>query len=151
MAKSKLAGKEISNEVNIGGGQTLINFTDGTFIIINSMSDVLEPEELGLTSSDEAEDDEEDEEEEEEEKPKAKKGKKVEEDEEEEELTADDLMGMDEDDLEDVVDDYELDIDIDDYEDDVDGLRAAVAEALDITLPLAKAKGKDKGKKGKKK
>ena len=49
MAKSKLAGKEILEEVNLGGGKTLIKFTDGTFIIADNITDVLDAEELGLT------------------------------------------------------------------------------------------------------
>lgn len=64
-------------------------------------------------------------------------------DDSDEEVTAEDLLEMDFEDLEDLCDDQELDIDPDDYEEDqVDKLRKAVAKELGITLPSAGKKKK---------
>jgi len=164
MAKQKLVGKEIESVVALGNGYTLIKFTDGSFII-GKLTDTLTSEELGLGSTEEVEDDEEDEEEDEdedeededeEEEDEEDEDEEDEEDEEEEDeedeeeeeddFTAEDIIAMDFDDLEDVVDDEELDIDVDEYEEDEEGLRKAVAKALDIKLPKGKAT-KKKGKK----
>lgn len=145
MAKeSKLIGLEIQEVKHLGGGLTMLIFTDGSFVIVSQLSDKITGSELGFESSDE----EEEEEEEDEESDEEEESDDDDEDEEEgegEELTAEDLLEMDADDLEDLIDDEELDIDVEDFEDDEEGLRNAVAKALDIKLP---AKGK--GKKGKK-
>ena len=147
MAKSKLANKKVQEEKALGGGLTMIIFTDGTFIVVSNMSDVLESEELGLSAAtSEEEEEEEDEEEDEEDDDEEEDEDEDEEGDEEEgdELTAEDLMEMDFDDLEDLVDDEDLEIDVDDYEDDEEGLRKAIAKKLGITLPKAKGKGKKK-------
>ena len=89
MAKSKLANKKVQEEKALGGGLTMIIFTDGTFIVVSNMSDVLESEELGLsaTASEEDEDEEEEETEDEDE-----------DDDEENEESSDDDEDEDEDD-----------------------------------------------------
>ena len=154
MAKSKLANKEIQEEVQLGGGLVMIKFTDGTFIVVSGLSDVIEPSEIGLgKSSDDEDDDDEDDEDEEEgddddddsDEEEDDEEDEDEEEDEEEELTAEDLMEMDADDLEDLVDDEDLDVDVDKYEDDEEGLRKAIAKVLGLKLPA-----KSKGKKGKK-
>ena len=155
MAKSKLANKKIQEEVNLGGGMVMIKFTDGTFIIVHSITDVLEADELGLSAASEEADEEADEDEEEDDEEEDDSDEDEEEDDEDEEeedeeegeeLTAEDLMEMDMDDLEDLVDDEDLEVDVDDYEDDEEGLRKAIAKELGITLPKSKG-GKGKGKK----
>lgn len=165
--KSKLAGKKVQEEIALGGGLTMVKFTDGTFIIVSNLSDVIEAEELGFEGSaseaeedeDEGEEEDEDGEEEAEEEDDEEDLDDEEEDEdlddeeededldEEDDITAEDLIGMDFDELEDLVDEEELEVDVDDFEDDEDGLRAAIAEELDIELPLDKKGKKKKGKK----
>ena len=155
MAKSKLAGKKIQEEVSLGGGLTMIKFTDGTFIIVSTMTDTIDPEEIGFGSSEDSEEEEEEEEDEEtdddeeedsDDEDDEEDDEDSEEEEEEEDLTAEDLLEMDFDDLEDVVDDYELEVDVDDFEDDEEGLRKAIAKELGIKLPAKAAKGKGKKK-----
>lgn len=149
MAKeSKLIGLEIQEVKHLGGGLTMLIFTDGSFVIVSQLSDKIAGSELGFESSDEEEEKEDEEEESDDDDDEEEEEDEDDDDEEEEEgeeLTAEDLLEMDADDLEDLIDDEELDIDVEDFEDDEEGLRKAVAKALDIKLP---AKGK--GKKGKK-
>lgn len=148
MAKqSKLVGLEIKEVKHLGGGLTMLIFTDGTFIVVGNLSDQISGSELDFNSEEEdSEDEEEDSEDEEEESDEDEEDEDSDDDDEEgEELTAEDLMEMDADDLEDLIDDEELDVDVEDYEDDEEGLRKEVAKALGIKLP---AKGKSK--KGKK-
>lgn len=157
MAKEKLdlQGKEVLETLSLGGGLTMIKFTDGSFIVVAQHSDPIEASEVGFEAG-EAEDDEEEEDEESEEEDEDEEEdpdeeeeddeEESEDDEEEEELTADDLVEMDFDDLEDVVDDYELEVDVEDFDDDADKLRKAVAKELDIKLPKGKKGGKKKKK-----
>lgn len=160
MAKqSKLVGLEIKEVKHLGGGLTMLIFTDGTFIVVGNLSDQISGSELDFNSEEEDSEDEEEDSEDEEEDEDSEEDEDEEEesdedeededsdddDEEGEELTAEDLMEMDADDLEDLIDDEELDVDVEDYEDDEEGLRKEVAKALGIKLP---AKGKSK--KGKK-
>ncbi len=72
---------------------------------------------------------------EEEEKPK---GKKKPEPEEKDDLTWEDLKGMDEDELTDLIDEEKLDTDVDDYDDDLPGLRKAIAKEMGIEIPKKK-------------
>lgn len=153
MAKqSKLVGLEIKEVKHLGGGLTMLIFTDGTFIVVGNLSDQISGSELDFNSEEEDSEDEEDEDEEDSEEDEdedseedSEEDEDSDDDEEGEELTAEDLMEMDADDLEDLIDDEELDVDVEDYEDDEEGLRKEVAKALGIKLP---AKGKSK--KGKK-
>ncbi len=152
MAKDVLAGKEIKETKVLGNGLTMLIFTDGTFSVVSQLSDNLDFEELGIEAG-ESSDDDDDEEESEEEEDEDDEDEDEDNDEEEEdeddeeegeEITAEDLLAMDFDDLEDLVDDEELDIDVDDFDEDEDKLRKAVAKAMGIKLPAAKEK---KGKK----
>lgn len=160
MAKDVLAGKEIKETKVLGNGLTMLIFTDGTFSVVSQLSDNLDFEELGIEAG-ESSDDDDDEEESEEEEDEDDDSDEDEDDEDEdedndeeeededdeeegEEITAEDLLAMDFDDLEDLVDDEELDIDVDDFDEDEDKLRKAVAKAMGIKLPAAKEK---KGKK----
>ena len=62
-------------------------------------------------------------------------------DEDEVEISAEDLMGMDFEELEDLCDTNDLETDPDDYEvDDIEKFRKQVAKELGITLPKATAK-----------
>lgn len=166
MAKKKtgLAGKVIKEEKQLGGGLVMIIFTDGTFITVGQISDVIEAEELGFESaadedededSEEEEDDSDDEEDDDEEESDDDDDEDDSDDEDEDEdedddeeegdeLTVEQLMEMDFDDMDDLVDDEELDIDVDKYEDDEDGLRKAIAKKLGLKLPAAKDKKKKK-------
>lgn len=160
MAKAKKAKAEAVKTVEeLGNGWVLITFPDGTTMVAQKVVDVPEEVLAHLVDSDEDdsgdddeeededddsddeedddsdEDDSDDEEEEEEEDDS---------DDEEEDVTAEDLMEMDFDELEDLVDNIELDIDVDEFEDDENGLRKAVAKALDIKLPKAKKTKKKK-------
>ena len=116
MSKAKLNGKEIASNVKLGKCE-IIHFTDGTFVIVEMLSDVLKAEEAGFEALEEEDD-------EEEEAPKKKGGKKVveeeeddEEDDDEDEMTIDEmkadlikgkfstakkLKAMDDDDVEDL-------------------------------------------------
>ena len=137
MAKAKKAKElKIVSQVELENGTVLVQYEDGSYAILVKVSIPAETAEsfFGSESSEEEDEEEEDEEEDEE---------------DEEPLTAESLQEMDFEELEDVCDDKELDTDPDDYdEDDVDKLRADIAKELGIKLP--KAKGKGKGKKGKK-
>ena len=159
MAKKKtgLAGKVIKEEKQLGGGLVMIIFTDGTFITVGQISDVIEAEELGFESAadedddeeddDDSDDDDDDSDDDDEDDSDDDEEEEDDDDDEEEgdELTVEQLMEMDFDDMDDLVDDEELDIDVDKYEDDEDGLRKAIAKKLGLKLPAAK--GKDKKKK----
>lgn len=142
MAKAKKAKElKIVSQVELENGTVLVQYEDGSYAILVKVSIPAETAEsfFGSESSEEEDDEEEDDEEEEED----------DEEDDEEPLTAESLQEMDFEELEDVCDDKELDTDPDDYdEDDVDKLRADIAKELGIKLP--KAKGKGKGKKGKK-
>lgn len=73
-------------------------------------------------------------------------------DEDEVEISAEDLMGMDFEELEDLCDTNDLETDPDDYEvDDIEKFRKQVAKELGITLPKATAKKESKKSAGKKK
>ena len=129
MAKAKKAApakKEIER-IELGNGNVLVKYDDGTWAIITVIpAEVVE----SLVGTSEEDDDEEDDEEDEE---------------EDEEVTPEVLAGADFEELEDICDDKNLDTDPDDFdEDEVEKLRAAVAKELGIKLP------KKSGKKGKK-
>ena len=142
MAK-EMVGKKIQEIVNLGNGLTKILFTDGTYVIVCTMSNIIKDSSSKTSDDDddEDEDDEEDEEEEEEDD-----DEEDDEEDEKDDLTGEDLVAMDFDELEDVVDDFELDVDVDDFEDDEDGLRKAIAKEMKLKLPASKKGGK-KGKK----
>ena len=133
MAKAKKAKElKIVSQVELENGTVLVQYEDGSYAILVKVSIPAETAESFFGSDDDEEDSDDDDDEE-----------------EEEPLTAESLQEMDFEELEDVCDDKELDTDPDDYdEDDVDKLRADIAKELGIKLP--KAKGKGKGKKGKK-
>nr|DAY40808.1 MAG TPA: DNA polymerase phi [Caudoviricetes sp.] len=134
MAKAKKAApakKEIER-IELGNGNVLVKYDDGTWAIITVIpAEVVE----SLVGTSEEDDDEEDDDEEDDD----------EEDDDEEEVTPEVLAGADFEELEDICDDKNLDTDPDDFdEDEVEKLRAAVAKELGIKLP------KKSGKKGKK-
>ena len=119
MAKAKKAApakKEIER-IELGNGNVLVKYDDGTWAIITVIpAEVVE----SLVGTSEEDDDE-------------------------EEVTPEVLAGADFEELEDICDDKNLDTDPDDFdEDEVEKLRAAVAKELGIKLP--KKSGK-KGKK----
>ena len=159
MAKKKAAQKELKivSQVELENGTVLVQYEDGSYAVLAKIaipaetassffgSDEDEEEE----DSDEDDDDEDsDEDDDDEDSDEDEEEEDSDEDEEEEEpLTAESLMEMDFEELEDVCDDKELDTDPDDYEEeDVDKLRKAIAKELGIKLPAAK-KGKGKKKK----
>ena len=131
MAKAKKAApakKEIER-IELGNGNVLVKYDDGTWAIITVIP--AEVVESLVGTSEEEDDDEEDDDEED--------------DDDEEEVTPEVLAGADFEELEDICDDKNLDTDPDDFdEDEVEKLRAAVAKELGIKLP------KKSGKKGKK-
>jgi len=162
MAKAKKAApakKEIER-IELGNGNVLVKYDDGTWAIITVIPAEVVESLVGTSEEDEdEEDDEEDEEEEDDEEDEEDEDEEDEEEDEEEEdedeededeedeeeVTPEVLAGADFEELEDICDDKNLDTDPDDfYEDEVEKLRAAVAKELGIKLP------KKSGKKGKK-
>ena len=109
MAKLNLEGKKIVSQVKLGKVE-ILHFEDGTFIIVDILSDNMSAVDAGFLTED-TEDDEDDEEEEEEEAPK-KKGKKAKEEEEEDE-------DEDEEDEDDEEDDEEDEITVDEMKADL--------------------------------
>ena len=126
MAKAKKAApaKQEIERIELGNGNVLVRYDDGTWAIITVIpASVVET----LTSNSSDEDDEDDE------------------DEDDDEVTPEVLAGADFEELEDICDDKNLDTDPDDFdEDEVEKLRAAVAKELGIKLPKKATK---KGKK----
>lgn len=161
MAKKKTAGKKevFRKEVK---GLIFITYDDGSVEV--TMAPVsftqeeliealgLETEEAEDEDDDESSDDEDDEDEASDDEDEDSSDEDSSEDEDEVEISAEDLMGMDFEELEDLCDTNDLETDPDDYEvDDIEKFRKQVAKELGITLPKATAKKESKKSAGKKK
>lgn len=168
MAKKKTAGKKEVSRKEVKG-LIFITYDDGSVeVTVAPVSFTQEElmEALGLeaeeaededeedeSSDDEDDEDDSDKEEEDGEDEDEDEGDSSDEDDEDEvEISAEDLMGMDFEELEDLCDTNDLETDPDDYEvDDIEKFRKQVAKELGITLPKATAKKESKKSAGKKK
>lgn len=167
MAKKKTAGKKEVSRKEVKG-LIFITYEDGSVEV--TMAPVsftqeelmealgLETEEEEDEDEDESSDDEDDEDEagDDEDEDSSDDDDEDDEDssgdEDEVEISAEDLMGMDFEELEDLCDTNDLETDPDDYEvDDIEKFRKQVAKELGITLPKATAKKESKKSAGKKK
>lgn len=169
MAKKKTAGKKEVSRKEVKG-LIFITYDDGSVEV--TMAPVsftqeelmealgLETEEAEDEDEDESSDDEDDEDDEDEAGDDEDEDSSDEDDDDEDssddedevEISAEDLMGMDFEELEDLCDTNDLETDPDDYEvDDIEKFRKQVAKELGITLPKATAKKESKKSAGKKK
>lgn len=165
MAKKKTAGKKEVSRKEVKG-LIFITYDDGSVEV--TMAPVLFTQEelmeaLGLeTEEEEDEDDDESSDDEDEAGDDEDEDSSDEDDDEDDEdssddedgveISAEDLMGMDFEELEDLCDTNDLETDPDDYEvDDIEKFRKQVAKELGITLPKATAKKESKKSAGKKK
>ena len=169
MAKKKTAGKKEVSRKEVKG-LIFITYDDGSVEV--TMAPVsftqeelmealgLETEEAEDEDEDESSDDEDDEDEAGDDEDEDSSDEDDDEDEDDEdssdedgvEISAEDLMGMDFEELEDLCDTNDLETDPDDYEvDDIEKFRKQVAKELGITLPKATAKKESKKSAGKKK
>lgn len=173
MAKKKTAGKKEVSRKEVKG-LIFITYDDGSVEV--TMAPVsftqeelmealgLETEEAEDEDEDESSDDEDDEDDEDEAEDDEDEDSSDEDDDEDEddenssddedevEISAEDIMGMDFEELEDLCDTNDLETDPDDYEvDDIEKFRKQVAKELGITLPKATAKKESKKSAGKKK
>lgn len=159
MAKKKTAGKKEVSRKEVKG-LIFITYDDGSVEV--TMAPVsftqeelmealgLETEEAEDEDEDESSDDEDDEDEASDDEDEDSSDE--DDDEDEVEISAEDLMGMDFEELEDLCDTNDLETDPDDYEvDDIEKFRKQVAKELGITLPKATAKKESKKSAGKKK
>ena len=153
MAKKKTAGKKEVSRKEVKG-LIFITYDDGSVGV--TMAPVsftqeelmealgLETEEEEDEDEDESSDDEDDEDEagdDEDDEDDDEDDEDSSDDEDEVEISAEDLMGMDFEELEDLCDTNDLETDPDDYEvDDIEKFRKQVAKELGITLPKATAK-----------
>ena len=138
MAKKKTAGKKEVSRKEVKG-LIFITYDDGSVEVTMAPVSFTQEElmeALGLETEEEEDEDDED----------------SSDDEDEVEISAEDLMGMDFEELEDLCDTNDLETDPDDYEvDDIEKFRKQVAKELGITLPKATAKKESKKSAGKKK
>lgn len=165
MAKKKTAGKKEVSRKEVKG-LIFITYDDGSVEV--TMAPVsftqeelmealgLETEEEEDEDEDESSDDEDeagdDEDEDSSDEDDDEDDEDSSDDEDEVEISAEDLMGMDFEELEDLCDTNDLETDPDDYEvDDIEKFRKQVAKELGITLPKATAKKESKKSAGKKK
>lgn len=168
MAKKKTAGKKEVSRKEVKG-LIFITYDDGSVEV--TMAPVsftqeelmealgLETEEEEDEDEDESSDDEDDEDEAGDDEDEDSSDEDDDEDDEDSsddedgvEISAEDLMGMDFEELEDLCDTNDLETDPDDYEvDDIEKFRKQVAKELGITLPKATAKKESKKSAGKKK
>lgn len=168
MAKKKTAGKKEVSRKEVKG-LIFITYDDGSVEV--TMAPVsftqeelmealgLETEEEKDEDEDESSDDEDDEDEAGDDEDEDSSDEDDDEDDEDSsddedkvEISAEDLMGMDFEELEDLCDTNDLETDPDDYEvDDIEKFRKQVAKELGITLPKATAKKESKKSAGKKK
>lgn len=170
MAKKKTAGKKEVSRKEVKG-LIFITYDDGSVEV--TMAPIsftqeelmealgLETEEAEDEDEDESSDDEDDEDEAGDDEDEDSSDEDDDEDEDDEdssddedevEISAEDLMGMDFEELEDLCDTNDLETDPDDYEvDDIEKFRKQVAKELGITLPKATAKKESKKSAGKKK
>lgn len=121
----KITGLKVKDVVGLENGFTSVVLEDGTQII----SKIIIPGKGAAAAEPEDDDDE---------KPKAKKEAAKKPEPEPESLNWEDLKGMDEDELKDLIDDESLDTDPDDYDDDLPGLRKAIAKEMEIDIPKKK-------------
>lgn len=166
MAKKKTAGKKEVSRKEVKG-LIFITYDDGSVEVTMAPVSFTQEElmeALGLETEEEEDEDEEDEssddeddeddsdEEEEDGEDEDEDDEDSSDDEDEVEISAEDLMGMDFEELEDLCDTNDLETDPDDYEvDDIEKFRKQVAKELGITLPKATAKKESKKSAGKKK
>lgn len=161
MAKKKTAGKKEVSRKEVKG-LIFITYDDGSVEV--TMAPVsftqeelmealgLETEEEEDEDEDESSDDEDGEDEDSSDEDDDEDDEDSSDDEDEVEISAEDLMGMDFEELEDLCDTNDLETDPDDYEvDDIEKFRKQVAKELGITLPKATAKKESKKSAGKKK
>lgn len=168
MAKKKTAGKKEVSRKEVKG-LIFITYDDGSVEVTMAPVSFTQEElmeALGLetkeeedededeSSDDEDEDDEagDDEDEDSSDEDDDEDDEDSSDDEDEVEISAEDLMDMDFEELEDLCDTNDLETDPDDYEvDDIEKFRKQVAKELGITLPKATAKKESKKSAGKKK
>lgn len=166
MAKKKTAGKKEVSRKEVKG-LIFITYDDGSVEVTMAPVSFTQEElmeALGLETEeeedeDESSDDEDDEDEAGDDEDEDSSDEDDDEDDEdssddedEVEISAEDLMGMDFEELEDLCDTNDLETDPDDYEvDDIEKFRKQVAKELGITLPKATAKKESKKLAGKKK
>lgn len=155
MAKKKTAGKKEVSRKEVKG-LIFITYDDGSVEVTMAPVSFTQEElmeALGLETEeeedeDESSDDEDDEDEAGDDEDEDSSDEDDDEDDEdssddedEVEISAEDLMGMDFEELEDLCDTNDLETDPDDYEvDDIEKFRKQVAKELGITLPKATAK-----------
>lgn len=172
MAKKKTAGKKEVSRKEVKG-LIFITYDDGSVEVTMAPVSFTQEElmeALGLETEEAEDDDEDDEDSSNDEDDEDEAGDDEDEDssdedddededdedssndEDEVEISAEDLMGMDFEELEDLCDTNDLETDPDDYEvDDIEKFRKQVAKELGITLPKATAKKESKKSAGKKK
>lgn len=153
MAKKKTAGKKEVSRKEVKG-LIFITYDDGSVEVTMAPVSFTQEElmeALGLETEEE-EDEDEDEDEDSSDEDDDEDDEDSSDDEDEVEISAEDLMGMDFEELEDLCDTNDLETDPDDYEvDDIEKFRKQVAKELGITLPKATAKKESKKSAGKKK
>lgn len=162
MAKKKTAGKKEVSRKEVKG-LIFITYDDGSVEVTMAPVSFTQEElmeALGLETEEEEDEDEDessdeagdDEDEDSSDEDDDEDDEDSSDDEDEVEISAEDLMGMDFEELEDLCDTNDLETDPDDYEvDDIEKFRKQVAKELGITLPKATAKKESKKSAGKKK
>lgn len=168
MAKKKTAGKKEVSRKEVKG-LIFITYDDGSVEVTMAPVSFTQEElmeALGLETKEEEEEDEDESSDDEDDEAEAgddededssdedddEDDEDSSDDEDEVEISAEDLMGMDFEELEDLCDTNDLETDPDDYEvDDIEKFRKQVAKELGITLPKATAKKESKKSAGKKK
>ena len=160
MAKKKTAGKKEVSRKEVKG-LIFITYDDGSVEVTMAPVSFTQEElmeALGLETEEEEDEDEdessddEDDDEDSSDEDDDEDDEDSSDDEDEVEISAEDLMGMDFEELEDLCDTNDLETDPDDYEvDDIEKFRKQVAKELGITLPKATAKKESKKSAGKKK
>lgn len=156
MAKKKTAGKKEVSRKEVKG-LIFITYDDGSVEVTMAPVSFTQEElmeALGLETEEEEDEDEDESSDDEDDEDEAgdDEDEDSSDDEDEVEISAEDLMGMDFEELEDLCDTNDLETDPDDYEvDDIEKFRKQVAKELGITLPKATAKKESKKSAGKKK
>lgn len=154
MAKKKTAGKKEVSRKEVKG-LIFITYDDGSVEVTMAPVSFTQEElmeALGLETEEEEDEDEDESSDDEDDEDDDEDDEDSSDDEDEVEISAEDLMGMDFEELEDLCDTNDLETDPDDYEvDDIEKFRKQVAKELGITLPKATAKKESKKSAGKKK
>ena len=143
MAKKKTAGKKEVSRKEVKG-LIFITYDDGSVEVTMAPVSFTQEElmeALGLETEEEEDEDEDESSDDEDDEDDDEDDEDSSDDEDEVEISAEDLMGMDFEELEDLCDTNDLETDPDDYEvDDIEKFRKQVAKELGITLPKATAK-----------